>query len=1042
MRQLFPGRSRAGWRPNRTLGLALLVAAASGQLAASEAPSTVARGSYQVASWGIADGLPQSTVTGIVELPDGELWLSTFGGLVRFDGVRFEVFDLANVPGLPSNRITALAAAPAGELLLATQTGSIVRLADGEVVETFAPADHGTELIALAVSSSGAVHAREATGEVYRGEAGRLREIVTVGYGVGYHNLLALPDGGIWTGALRQLVRVDTGERFDLPSAIVDLADDGKGGIWLGLEDGLAHFAGGRLERVVVTPALLGAVTCLLPDGDGRLWVGNRHGPVELARQPDGSWLQVAAPFTLSSGVEVRSMHKDREGNLWVGSNGQGLFRVTPSPVSIVGPASGPLAVSALAPDGAGGTWFTAGCQGLFHVTPVGALTAVDLVAPGAAGAGCWYALALDRQRRLWVRARERLFVLEPAADAGKARVTQVPVKLPEEEGSLVADPDGSLWVASRGGRVERLTANGDLRFETQLAAELHSAVLAADGSLWLGGWGELFHLHDGRVERLGSEQNVPLGAVRALLPRGDGALLIGTYGGGLGVLRNGVVRRISTEQGLADNAISGFVEDGEGRIWVLANRGISVFAKGELDSMRGDASPYLQPVDFGMERGVPEGNFGSPAGFAAQDGRLWFGTLDGALSLDATAFPFNRVPPRVVIESLWLDDRRVPAAPRIEIPANTARVRFTFTTFARTAPARVRFRQRLEGVDRDWVDLGDRRTSSWTPAGPGTFRYEVEARNEDGIWSAQPAAIVLTVRPAWWQTTAFRVAALLLASGLLLGAHRLRLRNLRLRNRALRLEIEERQRAEGVAARLRHELEHVSRIASAGELATSLAHEVNQPLAAIVSNAQAGQRFLHLGESGRAELDGIFADIARQGQRASDVILRLRAFLAKEAPHRDALDLNEVVLQVLPLVRREIGERAIDLVIDFAPDLPQLTGDRVQLQQVVVNLVQNACDAMRSYPSPRRLAIASRAAGSQVELTVSDSGPGVPSSVAAAIFEPFVSTKGGGMGMGLSICRSLVESHGGTLTHESPAEGGARFRVCLPVASAAAEAT
>jgi signal transduction histidine kinase len=140
--------------------------------------------------------------------------------------------------------------------------------------------------------------------------------------------------------------------------------------------------------------------------------------------------------------------------------------------------------------------------------------------------------------------------------------------------------------------------------------------------------------------------------------------------------------------------------------------------------------------------------------------------------------------------------------------------------------------------------------------------------------------------------------------------------------------------------------------------------------------------------------------------------------------------------------VRREIEERRIDLMLDFAPDLPQLTGDRVQLQQVVVNLVQNACDAMRSFPPPRRLAIASRAAGSQVELTVSDSGPGVPPSVAAAIFEPYVSTKSGGMGMGLSICRSLVESHGGTLTHESPAEGGARFRVSLPIAAAAAEAT
>ena len=280
------------------------------------------------------------------------------------------------------------------------------------------------------------------------------------------------------------------------------------------------------------------------------------------------------------------------------------------------------------------------------------------------------------------------------------------------------------------------------------------------------------------------------------------------------------------------------------------------------------------------------------------------------------------------------------------------------------------------------------------------------------------------------------RTRAVAAAALLLVGAHRLRLRALRRRNRALLLEIDERQRAEGMAARLHRELEHVTRMATAGELATSLAHEVNQPLAAIVSNAQAGRRFLHLGEAGRAELEEIFGDIARQGQRASEVIQRLRVFLGKEPPHRDRLDLNEVVRQVLPLVRREIEERRIRLVLDFA-DLPLVTGDRVQLQQVAVNLIQNACEALRDWTGPRRIYLRSRLAGTRAELTVEDSGPGVAPQVAATLFDPFVTTKSGGMGMGLSICRSLVEAHGGALTHEAPAEGGARFRLELPADSA-----
>jgi len=1014
----------------------LLVAFGHGRLAASDKPA-VGRGNYQVTAWGIAEGLPQSSVTGIVELPDGALWLSTFGGLVRFDGVRFEVLDLANVAGLPSNRITALAAAPRGGLLLATQTGFVVHLVDGKVVESFAPPDPEIELVALAVSSAGAIYSRQTDGEIYRIDGGRLREIQSVGHGIGFHSLLAMPDGGIWTGALESLVRLDTAESFDLPGALWALADDRRGGLWLGLADGLAHFAAGRIERVAVAPALPGPITCLLSVSEDRLWVGTSHGPVELAREPGGTWRQIAAPIVLPEGVAVRSMLRDREGILWVGSNSQGLYRVTPSPVAIVGPEVGARSITALSPDGAGGTWFAAACSGLFHVSAEGAVSAVSLVRPGELPTGCSHSLALDSRRRLWVRTYARVFVIDPEPGGGTSRPRQVAVALPEEEGALVADPDGSLWIASRKGRVERLTPSGELRLESAIGSELHSAALAADGSLWLGGRGELFHLRDGRVERLAARENVPLGALRALLPRADGSLLIGSYGGGLGLLRDGQVRRISTEEGLADNAISGLVEDEQGRVWVLANRGISVFGRGELEGLKGAAPAHLRPVHFGWDRGVPEGNFGSPAAFASQAGRLWFGTIDGAVSIDAGAFPFNKVPPIVVIESVWLDERRVPFAPSLEIPAGTARVRFSFTTFARTAPTRVRFRQRLEGVDRDWVDLGERRASSWTPAGPGSFRFEVEARNEDGIWSTRPAAIALTVLPAWWQTTAFRLAAGVGLAGALFGLHRLRSRAMRRRNRTLILEIEERKRAEGEAARLRRELEHVTRMATAGELATSLAHEVNQPLAAIVSNAQAGRRFLHLGEAGRAELEDIFGDIARQGQRASEVIQRLRVFLGKEPPHRDRLDLNEVVRQVLPLVRREIEERRIRLVLDFA-DLPAVTGDRVQLQQVAVNLIQNACEALRDWPGPRRIYLRSRLAGTRAELTVEDSGPGAAPQVAATLFDPFVTTKSGGMGMGLSICRSLVEAHGGALTHETPAEGGARFRLHLPVVVAA----
>lgn len=1037
---LASGAGRARRRPAGRHGCALLCLLALAWSGTGSATATAARDNQQVAGWGIADGLPQGTVTDILETPDGGLWLATFGGLVRFDGVRFEVFDLASLAGLPSNRITALAADAAGGLWLATQTGHLAHFSGGRVVAVIPPPKRRLELVALAISSRGAIYARGAGGEVYRVTGEALREIAAPGTGDGFHNLQATPDGGIWAGSANRLLRIDTGQEFALGGAVFDLAADGDRGLWLGLEDGLAHFAAGRMERIAVTPALAGPVSAILPDGD-RLWLGTSHGATEVRRDATGAWHQVGAPITLREGYGVRSILRDHEGTVWIGSNGQGLFRLTTPRIAVRRATTGPTSVTAVVPDAAGGVWFTAGCSGLFHSDADGATVAVPVAAPGESF-GCEHALALDARRRLFVRARQRLYVL-PAAESGRTvppaalPAETLPVELPAEPGLLVPDPDGTLWIVSRSGRIERLAGDRRLSLVTDLATELQSAVLAPDGTLWCGGRGEVFGLRGGRVERYGLDANVPLGAVRALLPRPGGGLLIGTYGGGAGLLRDGRVTRISTEQGLIDNAVSGFVEDRRGRVWILSNRGLSALAAGELERLDAAGHLHLLPVVLGSERGVPEGNFGSPAAALAEDDRLWFTTIEGAVSLDSAAFPWNRIPPRVRIEGVQVDDAWLPFSPKVEVPAATARVRIDFTSFARIAPQRVQFRARLQGIDRDWVEIGDRRSSVWTPSRPGEVRFEVEARNEDGIWSAEPAGIVLEVLPAWWQTTPFRLAALAATVMTLLGLHRLRLGGLRRRNRALRLEMEERRRAEGEAARLRRELEHVTRIATAGELATSLAHEVNQPLAAIVSNAEAGRRFLHLGEAVRSELEAIFGDIARQGQRASEVIQRLRAFLSKEPPQRRALDLNEVVRLVLPLVRREIEERRIRLLLDFS-ELPPVLGDRVQLQQVVVNLIQNACEALREAPGARRLLLRSRLAGSQVELAVEDSGPGVAAEVAATLFDPFVSTKGGGMGMGLSICRSLVESHGGTLVQESAAEGGARFVLRLPVASGA----
>ena len=253
---------------------------------------------------------------------------------------------------------------------------------------------------------------------------------------------------------------------------------------------------------------------------------------------------------------------------------------------------------------------------------------------------------------------------------------------------------------------------------------------------------------------------------------------------------------------------------------------------------------------------------------------------------------------------------------------------------------------------------------------------------------------------------------------------------------RGVTVDITERVRAEQEAAVQRNELAHLSRVASLGEMAGSLAHEINQPLMAILSNAQAAQRFMAGENCDLAEVRAILADVVADDKRAGEIIYRLRALLRKGEVQRVPLEINNVVEDVIGLTRNELLNRGVVASSELAPDLPCLHGDRIQLQQVVLNLIVNACDAMEGLSGSHQLTVRTRAVdGAAVELSVSDSGCGIPAADLERIFEPFVSTKKDGMGLGLSVCRTIVAAHGGRLWAESLGGRGATLRFTLPVA-------
>ena len=252
-------------------------------------------------------------------------------------------------------------------------------------------------------------------------------------------------------------------------------------------------------------------------------------------------------------------------------------------------------------------------------------------------------------------------------------------------------------------------------------------------------------------------------------------------------------------------------------------------------------------------------------------------------------------------------------------------------------------------------------------------------------------------------------------------------------------MDVTERRRAEEALLTAQARLEEVSRLTTMGELAASIAHEINQPLATVVSNAQACEKLLEVEPPSVEELQGAVSDIAEAGKRASDVIERIRLLLRKSTPQPTLLDLNEIIREVLVWTRNETSKQRIVVRTDLANDLPAVLADRVQLQQVLVNLIRNAAEAMAAVEDrPRTLTIRSQwNVERQVDVAVVDSGVGIPPQHRARVFEPFFSTKSDGMGMGLAICRSTVEAYGGLLTATDNQEFGTTIRFVLPAANA-----
>lgn len=731
--------------------------------------AAVVRSDFVTHSWGTAQGMPQSAVTTILQTSDGYLWVGTYNGLARFDGVRFTVFDNFNTPELRDCSVTCLFEDNDRVLWIGHSNGELTRLQNGrfQAVELKKPFGEGG-LRGLGADQSGDLWVCSDDCQLERVRDG----------------LLLTAQRGPLTRQ-SQFVRSDTGA------------------IWVDYDGCLSCLTNGQL--VVVSPVSASA-SCsgLGPSSDGGFWAvwgGALHkwtngvwsdslGPVpsggmafDRMLESKNGWLVAATsengfflfqPGKGEEGIQfcrtnafssdwITALCEDFEGDLWVGTGGAGLQVVRRAKVRTVSPPDDwqGRAVLSVSPSHDGGLWIGSEGAGLYRFCE-----------------GKWQNYGTSAGLR-------SLYVW-----------------------SAVEDSHSDLWVGTWGEGLFR-GSNGNFVPAPGLSGALPpmTAILCAlQGGLWVGTQAGLLRYQDSSPNWLGRRDRFGGGAVKAVLEDRDGALWYGTAGGGLGYLKDGAGRRfrqqdglssdyitclhrdaggvlwigtsagltrmkegrfatLNREKGLPNDHIVHIEEDALGFLWMSSRGGIIRARRGDLESCADGQTARLYFQAYGLSDGMPtlECSDGSqPAGCKSADGMLWFATRKGLVTIDPMSVKLNLWRPPVVIESLSIDDHQITrlsdsTAP-LRIPPGSHRLDFAFTGLSFAAPEKVRFAYSLEGLNDKWVQAGSRRTAEYSYLPPGSYVFKVIACNNDGLWNETGARFAFVIAPFFWQTLWFRI--------------------------------------------------------------------------------------------------------------------------------------------------------------------------------------------------------------------------------------------------------------------------------------------
>ncbi|MBI5445417.1 MAG: hypothetical protein HY900_29910, partial [Deltaproteobacteria bacterium] len=963
-------------------------------------------------------------VLSLLEDRRGRLWLGTEGGglTVLQEG---RPSTLGRADGLASDIVRALAEDADGTLWIGTDAGLQSRDERSFATWPFSSGIAPGGVRALAVDSTWAVWAGTGQGLFRRTGRG----FVPAGIRDSVLSVHAAPDGTLLVGTshgLRLLRegRVESlGPADSLPGEVVNcVLRDRRGTVWIGTSAGLARYAGGRISTFTPAQGLSnGNVLALLEDREGTLWVGTQDGG--LNKLSDASFTPWGAKEGLSADV-TWAVFVDRDGAVWSGTDSAGVNVRRGESVTTIGTADGLAAPGVQAiwqhPDGS--VWL--GTRG----------GGVSIVRGGSV-------------------VRTLRMVDGLASDSISA---------------VTGTRDGSVFLGSRGGGgLTRLSPDGVFtRFSEKdglLNGTVHVLHEDRRGNLWIGTNGAglfRFDRETARFTRFGAPQGLSIEIVNTIHEGADGTLWVGTYGGGLNRFRDGRFFPVTMREGLYDDAVFAALPDGHGNLWISCNRGIYSVSLRELESLVRGAARRVTCRVFGVEDGMRNrecNGANQPAGARGPDGRLHFPTIEGVVSVDPSGLVQNPVPPPVQVEEVRVDGEPRSARAFLELPPGAERFEFHYTALSFRVPSRVKFRIRLEGVDREWVDVGTRRSAYYTSLSPGSYTFRVAASNESGVWNEGEASFSFRLRPRLDQRPFFWLLLGTLALAVAYTGYRFRVARLEAherelveiveeRTRSLREEKERTEQALREAELQRERAEEAGRAAEEANRTKShflaaTSHELRTPLNAILGYSEMLTE--EIAERGLEDLGPDVGKINAAGRHLLGLINELLDLSRLEAGKLDLspeeFDVAVLVGDVIETMRPLAGRNRNRLVVEGAETAGRLYADPTRVLQILLNLLANAVKFTHDGEVLLRIRRDGTGSGERLVFSVTDTGIGMTGEQISRLFrafeqaDPQVTRRFGGTGLGLVITRRLARMMGGDVAVESRPGQGSTFTVSLP---------